>query len=69
MLFRSTSPPPMENFHEIPVVTWEAYDYDGHTEEEAQADREEMPGAGAAVRQEAARDSEEGHPVGHPSAD
>ena len=21
------SPPPMENFHETPVVTWDAYDY------------------------------------------
>jgi cytochrome c oxidase subunit 1 len=63
----TTSPPPMENFHEIPVVTWEAYDYDSYTEAEAQADRETMPGAGAAVRQEAGRDAEEGHPVGHHS--
>jgi len=64
----TSSPPPMENFHEIPVVTWEAYDYDNMTESEAQADRESMPGAGAAVRQEAARDAEEGHPeTGHPS--
>jgi cytochrome c oxidase subunit 1 len=23
----TTSPPPKENFHETPVVTWEAYDY------------------------------------------
>jgi cytochrome c oxidase subunit I len=23
----TTSPPPLENFHETPVVTWEAYDY------------------------------------------
>ncbi|MCW3096594.1 MAG: Heme/copper-type cytochrome/quinol oxidase,subunit 1 [Chthonomonadaceae bacterium] len=65
----TTSPPPMENFHETPVVTWEAYDYDSETEEGAQAEREEMPGAGAAVRQEAARDAEEGLPQGHPAAD
>ncbi len=25
----TTSPPPKENFHETPVVTWEAYDYRG----------------------------------------
>ncbi|MGA8808934.1 MAG: cbb3-type cytochrome c oxidase subunit I, partial [Thermoanaerobaculia bacterium] len=23
----TSSPPPMENFHETPVVTWDAYDY------------------------------------------
>jgi len=23
----TSSPPPKENFHETPVVTWEAYDY------------------------------------------
>jgi heme/copper-type cytochrome/quinol oxidase subunit 1 len=23
----TTSPPPKENFHETPVVTWDAYDY------------------------------------------
>jgi cytochrome c oxidase subunit 1 len=65
----TTSPPPMENFHEIPVVTWEAYAYDSETEEGAQADREIMPGAGPAVRQEADRDAEEGHPAGHPAAE
>ncbi|HVR42068.1 MAG TPA: cytochrome c oxidase subunit I [Thermoanaerobaculia bacterium] len=28
----TSSPPPTENFHETPVVTWEAYDYHGFTE-------------------------------------
>jgi cytochrome c oxidase subunit 1 len=65
----TTSPPPMENFHEIPVVTWEAYDYDSETEDGAQEERKEMPGAGAAVREEAARDTEAGLPQGHPAAD
>ncbi len=65
----TSSPPPMENFHETPVVTWEAYDYDSETEEGAQAEREEMPGAGAAVRQESGRDAEEGHPQGHPDTE
>jgi cytochrome c oxidase subunit I len=54
----TASPPPTTNFKEIPIVTWEAYEYDEHsehTEAEAQRDREIMPGAEAAARQEAAR--------------
>jgi cytochrome c oxidase subunit 1 len=65
----TTSPPPMENFHEIPVVTWEAYDYDSETEDGAQAEREEMPGAGPAAREGAARAAEDGNPQGQPAAD
>jgi cytochrome c oxidase subunit 1 len=30
--WRTTSPPPTENFPETPVVTWEAYDYDSLAE-------------------------------------
>jgi cytochrome c oxidase subunit 1 len=25
--WRTTSPPPTENFEETPIVTWEAYEY------------------------------------------
>jgi cytochrome c oxidase subunit 1 len=39
--WQTASPPPTENFPEVPVVTEEAYDYDPELEEgfEAQADR------------------------------
>jgi len=53
------SPPIKDNFDEPPVVTWEAYNYDEHVEEEAQRDREAMPGAEAAVIEEARRDLEQ----------
>jgi cytochrome c oxidase subunit 1 len=31
--WQTTSPPPTHNFHEIPIVTQEAYDYESQTEE------------------------------------
>ena len=34
------SPPDTHNFHEIPVVTWEAYEYDEADEREHETDRE-----------------------------
>src|SRR5579871_3515122 len=52
------SPPPSHNFDEIPVVTWEAYNYDEMVEEEAQKDRESMPGAWEVAEDEARRDLE-----------
>ncbi|RYF51383.1 MAG: cytochrome c oxidase subunit I, partial [Cytophagaceae bacterium] len=39
------SPPLTHNFNEVPVVTWEAYEYQPRDEDEAQLDRESMPGA------------------------
>jgi cytochrome c oxidase subunit 1 len=53
------SPPIKDNFDEPPVVTWEAYNYDEMTESEAQRDREIMPGAEEAAKQEASRDAEQ----------
>jgi hypothetical protein len=49
-------PPPTLNFDEIPVVTWEAYEYSPHDPAEAQRDREIMPGAGDGADQQAKRD-------------
>lgn len=49
------SPPTTHNFHEVPVVTWEAYEYGPEDEAEAQTDREDMPGAEEAAQQEAGR--------------
>lgn len=39
------SPPPTHNFDVVPVVTWEAYEFQPVEEIEAQVDRESMPGA------------------------
>ena len=39
------SPPPPHNFDEIPIVTWEAYEYQPEHAEEARLDRESIPGA------------------------
>ena len=39
------SPPPVTNFEEIPIVTWEAYEYQPEHAEEARLDRESIPGA------------------------
>lgn len=50
------SPPPSHNFDTVPVVTWEAYNYEEDTEEKAQLDRESMPGAHEAAELEAIRD-------------
>jgi len=36
------SPPPTHNFDTIPVVTWEAYEYQPHEEIEAELDRESI---------------------------
>ncbi len=36
------SPPPPHNFHEIPIVTWEAYEYSPESAEEAELDRESI---------------------------
>jgi cytochrome c oxidase subunit 1 len=47
------SPPITLNFEETPVVTWEAYAYRSDEEEEAQRDREIMPGAEDAAEEEA----------------
>ena len=55
----TSSPPPEFNFDETPVVTWEAYDYQSNTEEEAQADRNIMPGAAFAAHEEAVNDRAE----------
>jgi cytochrome c oxidase subunit 1 len=52
----TTSPPPTLNFDEIPVVTWEAYEYSPHDPVEAQRDREIMPGAGDGADEQAERD-------------
>jgi cytochrome c oxidase subunit 1 len=52
----TTSPPPTFNFDAIPVVTWEAYEYGSHDPEEAQRDREMMPGAEEAAEEAAERD-------------
>jgi len=41
------SPPTTHNFEEIPVVTWEAYEYQPEDEELAVRDREIMPGTPA----------------------
>ncbi len=54
------SPPPTHNFEDTPTVTWEAYAYRSDVEEEAQADRESMPGLGEAVEEEAELDRREG---------
>jgi cytochrome c oxidase subunit 1 len=50
------SPPPTLNFDEKPVVTWEAYEYSSEVPQEAQHDREIMPGAEAGAEQQADRD-------------
>ena len=42
--WNTASPPPTENFAEVPVVTWEAYEYAPEHALEAQLDRESMPG-------------------------
>ena len=42
--WRVPSPPPTHNFDQIPIVTWEAYEYVQEDANEAQADRESMPG-------------------------
>ncbi len=42
--WRVPSPPPTHNFDQIPIVTWEAYEYVHEDANEAQADRESMPG-------------------------
>jgi cytochrome c oxidase subunit 1 len=52
----TTSPPPTFNFDAIPIVTWEAYEYSPHDPEEAQRDRELMPGAEEAAEEAAERD-------------
>jgi cytochrome c oxidase subunit 1 len=52
----TTSPPDPHNFHETPVVTWEAYEYTAHAEHEAQHDRAVNIGTDAAVREEADND-------------
>ena len=46
------SPPPSHNFDETPIVTDEAYAYDEDMEAQAHRDRQIMPGAGDAVREE-----------------
>lgn len=51
------SPPPSWNFDETPIVTDEAYAYEESGEHEAQADRMSMPGAKAAVSEEAYNDA------------
>ncbi len=38
------SPPPTHNFDKIPVVTWEAYEYQIEDEADAHRDRDSMPG-------------------------
>jgi cytochrome c oxidase subunit 1 len=38
------SPPDPHNFHEVPIVTWEAYEYTPEQALEAELDRESMPG-------------------------
>ena len=60
------SPPIKDNFDEPPVVTWEAYNYEDNVEEEAQRDREIMPGAEPAAREEARRDMEQAQPSSAP---
>ena len=71
----TTSPPPPHNFHTVPMVTWEAYEYDENTDSEAQRDREIMPGAEAAVQEEADNDASERRPqtrgglTGQPAGD
>ena len=50
------SPPPSHNFDETPIVTDEAYAYDEEMEHQARQDRNIMPGAGDAVREEAYND-------------
>ncbi|MES2462848.1 MAG: cbb3-type cytochrome c oxidase subunit I [Armatimonadota bacterium] len=40
----TASPPPTENFPEVPIVTWEAYEYSPHDAELAVDDRSDMPG-------------------------
>ncbi len=39
------SPPVTHNFDTVPVVTWEAYEYQTRDADEAQLDRDSMPGA------------------------
>jgi cytochrome c oxidase subunit 1 len=46
----TVSPPPTENFHQTPVVTWEAYEFVPHDRDEAEQDREIMPGAPVEAR-------------------
>jgi cytochrome c oxidase subunit 1 len=70
----TTQSPPLEhNFEETPVVTWEAYAYYPEAEEEAERDRELMPGAEKAVEEEADNDRREGRtpdrPAGSPAGD
>jgi cytochrome c oxidase subunit 1 len=40
----TASPPPTENFSEVPIVTWEAYEYSPHDAVLAEDDRHDMPG-------------------------
>jgi cytochrome c oxidase subunit 1 len=42
--WRVPSPPPTHNFDQIPIVTWEAYEYVREDAGEALQDREAMPG-------------------------
>jgi cytochrome c oxidase subunit 1 len=63
----TTSPPDSHNFHEIPVVTWEAYEYD------AVPEGVEDPMEVLTKRNPYTGEAEEwgliGEPVGHPAGD
>ncbi len=45
--WRVPSPPPAHNFDEIPIVVWEAYEFVPEDADEAEQDREAMPGVPA----------------------
>ena len=40
----TSSPPPPHNFEQVPIVTWEAYEFSPASAEEAVTDRQDMPG-------------------------
>ena len=63
----TTSPPPTTNFDEMPIVTWEAYEYSRYAEQEAEHDRRIGMATGEAMEEEEDNDralSQSAPPVG-----
>ncbi|HLK58346.1 MAG TPA: cbb3-type cytochrome c oxidase subunit I, partial [Chthonomonadaceae bacterium] len=56
--WQTPSPPPSHNFDTVPVVTWEAYNYEEDVDEQAEKGRESMPGVVGAIEEEQHRTHE-----------